>query len=60
MPNHRFTFVPHPITGTTNEVCRKYLEEMGQPLPVENDRAVLQEYIAEICDALDPADRFTA
>ena len=26
MPTQRISFVPHPITGTTNEQCREYLE----------------------------------
>ncbi len=44
MPNHRFTFVPHPITGTSAELCRKYLEG--------NDPVTGKPVLQEIIDAL--------
>ncbi|MBN1832790.1 MAG: hypothetical protein JW896_11835 [Deltaproteobacteria bacterium] len=44
MPNHRFTFVPHPITGASAEVCRKYLEG--------NDPVTGKPVLQEIIDAL--------
>ena len=44
MPNHRFTFVPHPIAGTTAETCRKYLEG--------NDPVTGKPVLKEIIDAI--------
>ena len=44
MPNHRFAFVPHPITGVPAEVCRKYLEG--------NDPVTGKPVLQEIIDAL--------
>ncbi len=44
MPNERFTFVPHPIAGTTSEVCRKYLKG--------NDLVTGRPVIDMIIDAL--------
>jgi hypothetical protein len=44
MPNQRFTFVPHPITGVPAAVCRKYLEG--------NDPVTGKPIIQEIIDAL--------
>ena len=44
MTNHRFTFLPHPITGTSEEVCRKYLEG--------NDPVTGKPVLQEIIDAL--------
>jgi len=44
MPNQRFTFVPHPIAGTSAAVCRKYLEG--------NDPATGKPVLKEIIDAL--------
>ena len=44
MPNRRFTFVPHPITGMPAEVCRKYLEG--------NDPITGKPVLQEIVDAL--------
>jgi hypothetical protein len=53
MPNQRFTFVPHPITGTPVETCRKYLQgndpTTGKP--------VLQEIIEAITNPLGDEDR---
>jgi hypothetical protein len=44
MPNHRFTFVPHPIAGTSAETCRKYIEG--------NDPVTGKPVLKEIIDAL--------
>lgn len=44
MPNHRFTFVPHPIAGTSAAVCRKYMEG--------NDPITGKPVLKEIIDAL--------
>ena len=55
MPNHRFTFVPHPIAGTTAEVCRKYLEGND---PVTG-KPVLKEIIDAITVPLNKEDRET-
>jgi hypothetical protein len=55
MPNQRFTFVPHPIAGTSAAVCRKYLEgddpATGKP--------VLQEIIAALTAPLSSEDKRT-
>jgi len=53
MPNHRFTFVPHPITGVPAPVCRKYLEGND---PVTG-KPVLQEIIGAITAPLSEEDR---
>lgn len=55
MPNHRFTFVPHPITGTSAELCRKYLEGND---PVTG-KPVLQEIIDAITVPLSSEDKKT-
>ncbi len=55
MPNHRFTFVPHPIAGTTAETCRKYLESND---PVTG-KPVLEEIIAAITVPLSKEDSET-
>ncbi len=44
MPNLRYTFVPHPITGTSSETCRKYLEG--------NDPVTGKPVFNEIIDAI--------
>lgn len=44
MPNHRFTFVPHPIAGTSAETCRKYIEG--------NDPVTGKPVLKEIIDAI--------
>ncbi len=44
MPNQRFTFVPHPITGVPAETCRKYLQG--------NDPITGKPVLKEIIDAL--------
>jgi hypothetical protein len=44
MPNERFTFVPHPVTGMPPEICRKYLEG--------NDPITGKPVLKEIIDAL--------
>ncbi len=44
MPNHRFTFVPHPITGAAADVCRQYLKG--------NDPVTGRPVLREIIDAL--------
>ncbi|MGD9159733.1 MAG: hypothetical protein PVG39_15065 [Desulfobacteraceae bacterium] len=53
MPNHRFTFVPHPITGTTAETCRKYLEG-NDPI---SGKPVLKEIIDAITVPLSSEDK---
>ena len=55
MPNHRFTFVPHPITGTSAELCRKYLEGND---PVTG-KPVLQEIIDALTAPLSSEDKRT-
>lgn len=44
MPNHRFTFVPHPIAGTSASVCRDYL--------LSSDPVTGKPVLQEIIDAL--------
>jgi hypothetical protein len=44
MANMRYTFVPHPIAGTTAETCRKYLEG--------NDPITGKPVLKEIIDAI--------
>ena len=44
MPGERFTFVPHPIAGTTAETCRKYIEG--------NDPVTGKPVLKEIIDAI--------
>jgi hypothetical protein len=53
MPNQRFTFVPHPITGIPAETCRKYLQG-SDPL---TKKPVLQEIIAALTDPVSEEDR---
>jgi hypothetical protein len=53
MPNQRFTFVPHPITGTPAESCRKYLQG-NDPI---TGKPVLQEIIAAITNPLSDDDK---
>jgi len=48
MPNERFTFVPHPITGQAASVYRKYLEG-NDPI---TGKPVLQEIIGAITKPL--------
>ncbi len=55
MPNQRFTFVPHPIAGTSAEICRRYLEGND---PVTG-RPVLQEVIAALTIPLSHEDKRT-
>ena len=55
MPNERFTFVPHPITGIPAAACRKYLEGND---PVTG-KPVLQEIIAALTTPLSDEDRKT-
>jgi hypothetical protein len=52
MPNERFTFVPHPITGTPAETCRKYLEGND---PVTG-KPVLEEIIGALTNPLSAED----
>jgi hypothetical protein len=52
MPNMRFTFVPHPITGTPAAVCRKYLEGND---PVTG-KPVVQEIISALTKPLTAED----
>ena len=51
----RFTFVPHPITGTSADVCRKYLQG-SDPI---TGKPVLQEIIAALTDPLSNEDKKT-
>jgi hypothetical protein len=55
MAGERFTFVPHPITGTPAALCRKYLEG-NDPI---TGKPVLQEIIAAITDPLSDEDKKT-
>ncbi len=55
MPNHRFTFVPHPIAGTSPEACRKYLEG-NDPI---TGKPVLKEIIDAITVPLSREDKET-
>jgi hypothetical protein len=52
MPGERFTFVPHPITGTPAETCRKYLEGND---PVTG-KPVVQEIIGALTNPLSDED----
>jgi hypothetical protein len=52
MPNERFTFVPHPISGTPAAVCRKYLEGND---PVTG-KPVLQEIVGALTNPLRDED----
>ena len=51
----RYTFVPHPIAGTSADVCKKYLEGND---PVTG-KPVLEEIIAALTDPLQLEDRET-
>jgi len=55
MPNMRFTFVPHPIAGTSAEACRGYLQGND---PVTG-KPVLDEIIAALTVPLSEEDRKT-
>ncbi len=55
MPGERFTFVPHPIAGTTAETCRKYI--LGND-PITG-KPVLKEIIDAITVPLSKEDRET-
>jgi hypothetical protein len=55
MPNMRYTFVPHPIAGTSAETCRKYLQGND---PVTG-KPVLDEIIAALTVPLSAEDRET-
>ena len=55
MPNMRYTFVPHPITGTAAEICRKYLQGND---PVTG-KPVLEEIIAALTVPLTGEDTKT-
>jgi hypothetical protein len=52
MPGERFTFVPHPITGTPAATCRKYLEG-NDPI---TGKPVLQEIIGALTNPLSDED----
>jgi hypothetical protein len=52
MPNERFTFVPHPISGIPAALCRKYLEGND---PVTG-KPVLQEIAGALTDPLTAED----
>jgi hypothetical protein len=53
MPGHRFTFVPHPITGVPAATCRKYLE--GQD-PVTG-KPIVDELVAALTKPLSAEDK---
>jgi hypothetical protein len=53
MPNQRFAFVPHPITGVPAETCRKYLQG-NDPL---TGKPVLQEIIGALTDPVSEDDK---
>jgi hypothetical protein len=55
MPGERFTFVPHPITGTPAETCRKYLEG-NDPI---TGKPVIQEIIGALTNPLGDEDKKT-
>jgi hypothetical protein len=55
MKNMRFTFVPHPITGTSAAVCRKYLQGND---PVTG-KPVIEEIIAALTVPLTAEDKKT-
>jgi hypothetical protein len=55
MPNMRFTFVPHPIAGTSADVCRGYLQGND---PVTG-KPVLDEIIAALTIPLSAEDKKT-
>jgi len=55
MPGERFTFVPHPIAGTSAEVCRKYLQG-NDPI---TGKPVLQEIIGALTNPLTDEDKRT-
>jgi hypothetical protein len=53
MPGERFTFVPHPITGTSAETCRKYLEG-NDPI---TGKPIVQEIIGALTNPLSDEDK---
>jgi hypothetical protein len=53
MPGERFTFVPHPITGTPAETCRKYLEG-NDPI---TGKSIVQEIIGALTNPLSDEDK---
>lgn len=55
MPNQRLTFIPHPVTGMPEEVCRKYLTGNN---PVTG-KPVLDEIIAGLTGELTKEDTAT-
>jgi hypothetical protein len=55
MPNERFTFVPHPVTGVPAATCRKYLEGKD---PVTG-KPVLQEIVEALTTPLSEEDKKT-
>jgi len=55
MRGERFTFVPHPITGASPEVCRKYLQG-NDPI---TGKPVLQEIIGALTNPLTDEDKRT-
>jgi hypothetical protein len=55
MPNLRYTFVPHPIAGTSAETCRKYLQGND---PVTG-KPVLDEIVAALTVPLSAEDSKT-
>jgi hypothetical protein len=55
IPNMRFTFVPHPISGRPADVCRKYVEGKD-PL---TGKPILDELIAALSKPLSDDDKKT-
>jgi len=55
MPNMRYTFVPHPIAGTSADACRRYLQG-NDPVTA---KPVLDEIIAALTVPLAEEDRKT-
>jgi hypothetical protein len=55
MANQRFTFVPHPITGTPAELCRKYLEGKDPT----TGKPVVQEIVSALTVPLSDEDKKT-
>jgi hypothetical protein len=55
MPNERFTFVPHPITGQPAPICRKYLEG-NDPI---TGKPIVEEIVGALTKPLTEEDKKT-
>jgi len=55
MPNERFTFVPHPITGQPAPICRKYLEG-NDPI---TGKPIVEEIVGALTKPLTDEDKKT-